>query len=137
MNFARYMIATGLAALPLALSLTLAAPAQANPEMAGQRGLSDSFATMDYNRDGKVDRDEFARAHPSLRPEAFAAIDVNKDLVITREEWEAFSKGHSKNMGMGAMPPADKGTPKAGKPGMITPPKGGAKGDKPMPPAAK
>ena len=110
------------AALPI-----VATPVQANPEPMGQRGFSDGFAAMDYNSDNKVDRDEFLRSHPNLRPEAFDAIDINKDKVITREEWDNFVKGHKMEMGM---PPADKGQDKgkmgkpAGKMG-ITPPKGG------------
>ena len=98
----KHLLAAGLAALPLLLANT----AQANPEMAGQRGLSDSFAAMDYNNDGKIDSTEFARAHPDLRPEAFSAIDLNGDKVITREEWEKFAKGHRMEM---SMPPSDKG----------------------------
>ena len=90
-----------LAALPL-----VATSAHANPEPMVQRGLSDSFAAMDYNNDGKIDSTEFARAHPDLRPEAFSAIDLNGDKVITREEWEKFAKGHRMEM---SMPPSDKG----------------------------
>lgn len=115
----KHLLAAGLAALPLLLANT----AQANPEMAGQRGLSDSFATMDYNRDGKIDRDEFAKAHPDLRIEAFDAIDINKDKVITREEWDNFAKGHKMKMSMPA--------PSSHAPHGITPPKDG----KPVPPA--
>ena len=96
----KHLLAATLVALPL-----VATQAQANNEPMGQRGLSDSFAAMDYNNDNKVDRDEFLKSHPSLRPEAFDAIDINKDKVITREEWEAFAKGHKKEL---SMPPADK-----------------------------
>ena len=131
MKSQHYLLATGL----LALSLCLAGPVQANPEAMGQRGLKDSFADMDYNRDGKVDRDEFLKAHPNLKPEAFNAIDVNNDMVITREEWDAFARGHKKELTMPGMG-TDKGAhkampPKHGAPG-IMPPKGG----KPVPPPA-
>lgn len=126
----RHLLAAGLVALPLMLAQT----AQANPELMGQRGLSDSFAAMDYNQDGKIDADEFARAHPDLRPEAFAAIDINKDKVITREEWEKFASGHKMKMSMPA--PSPKHAPHG-----ITPPKDGKpvapKDGKPVPPAAK
>ena len=126
----RLLLAAGLVALPLMLAHT----AQANPEMAGQRGLSDSFAAMDYNRDGKVDADEFARAHPDLRPEAFGAIDINKDKVITREEWDNFAKGHKMKMSMPAPEKGQMGKPASPKhaPHGITPPKDG----KPVPPVA-
>ena len=124
----RLLLAAGLAALPLLLANT----AQANPEMMGQRGLTDSFATMDYNRDDKVDRDEFARAHPDLRTEAFDAIDINKDKVIIREEWDNFVKGHKMKMDMPAPAPSSHA------PHGITPPKDGKpvapKGDKPVAP---
>ena len=124
----KHLLAAGLVALPLMLAHT----AQANPEMAGQRGLSDSFAAMDYNQDGKFDSTEFARAHPDLRPEAFAAIDINKDKVIIREEWDNFVKGHKMKMDMPAPAPSSHA------PHGITPPKDGKpvapKGDKPVAP---
>ena len=114
----KHLLAAALVALPL-----VATQAQANPEPMGQCGLSDSFAAMDYNNDNKVDKDEFLRSHPSLRPEAFDAIDINKDKVITREEWAAFAKGHKKEL---SMPPADKGNSGKTKDKLgITPPKAG------------
>ena len=79
------------------LCLFCAAPAPANPGMAGQsgKGAEASFARMDTKGDGKVTREAFFAAFPQMKEGAFAAIDANNDGIITREEWMNFSKGHA------------------------------------------
>lgn len=50
------------------------------------------FAQLDLNRDGKVDRDESAKANAAAlaarESNAFSQLDANKDGMISREEFK-------------------------------------------------
>ena len=89
-----------------------ATPAQARPEMAGQTAQS-RFDAMDENKDGGLSREEFFKALPSMREEAFGAIDTEANGSISMAEWNAFFSNHGKpaegEQGMGGM-----GQPKEG-----------------------
>ena len=75
--------------------------AQAMPDKAGAR-----FASADLNRDGFLDRKEFAKAFPTMKPEAFVLIDADKDGRIASAEWNGFFAGH----GMGQEAARNTGT---------------------------
>lgn len=97
---------------------------QAMPPMGGMQGGMDmskagqaSFDKMDADKDGKVSQEEFLKAHPGMKPEAFARIDKNGDKVITSEEWGQFMVGHSSmGGGQGGSPMGGMGMPPAGMP---------------------
>jgi len=74
-------------------------PAQAMPpgmSAGGAKAASpaDRFASADTDKDGYLNREEFAKAFAGLKPEAFDLIDKDKDGRISRDEWTAFSSGH-------------------------------------------
>lgn len=83
-----------------------ATPAQARPEMAGQTAQS-RFDAMDENKDGSLSREEFFKALPNMREEAFGAIDSDGNGSISIAEWNAFFSNHGKpaegEQGMGGM----------------------------------
>lgn len=95
---------------------------QAMPPMGGMQGGMDmskagqaSFDKMDADKDGKVSQEEFLKAHPGMKPEAFARIDKNGDKVITSEEWGQFMVGHSSmGGGQGGSPMGGMGMPQSG-----------------------
>ena len=97
---------------------------QAMPPMGGMQGGMDmskagqaSFDKMDADKDGKVSQEEFLKAHPGMKPEAFARIDKNGDKGITSEEWGQFMVGHSSmGGGQGGSPMGGMGMPPAGMP---------------------
>lgn len=102
---------TMLPAIACALCLGFAAGQEA--------GAADqaSFDKMDADKDGKVCQEEFLKAHPGMKPEAFARIDKNGDKVITSEEWGQFMVGHSSmGGGQGGSPMGGMGMPPAGMP---------------------
>ena len=85
---------TMLPAIAFAAGQEAGAADQAMPPMGGMQGGMDmskagqaSFDKMDADKDGKVSQEEFLKAHPGMKPEAFARIDKNGDKVITSEEW--------------------------------------------------
>ena len=64
-----------------------------------------------------MSQEEFLKAHPGMKPEAFARIDKNGDKVITSEEWGQFMVGHSSmGGGQGGSPMGGMGMPPAGMP---------------------
>lgn len=109
----------------LAVCALFAAPALANPKMAGQKQppaahLNDRFNKMDANGDGKVVLEEFRLAFPNMNEKAFAVMDLNGDNGIDRAEWFEFSEGHAK----GDVPGMRRGAPMNNIPGdpIIPPP---------------
>ena len=108
--------------LALAMALSIAASdAQARPEMVGENAFAERFTTMDADSDGKVSREEFAKALPTMRETAFDAMDENADGFLTLEEWQKAMAGHS---GMVSMPPSGMGEPAANSTGTSGAPKG-------------
>ncbi len=112
----------------LALALLLIFPlcAQAFPGNASggaQPGTAPSpetrFKNMDADQDGKVSREEFMRAFPNMREQAFVSLDADQDGFLSLEEWLSFSGGHSKNMS-GPLPPPQERTS-----GTLSTPQGG------------
>ena len=91
-----------------------ATPAEARPENAGQTAQS-RFAAMDENKDGSLSREEFFKALPSMREEAFGAIDTDAGGTISVAEWNAFFSNHGKpaegeqGMSMGQPQPKEGG----------------------------
>ncbi len=91
-----------------------ATPAEARPEMAGQTAQS-RFDAMDADKDGSLTREEFFKALPSMREEAFGAIDTDAGGSISVAEWDAFFSNHGKpaegeqGMGMGQPQPKEGG----------------------------
>lgn len=86
-------------------------PAFAMPGMAGKAALSERFASMDKDSDGKLSPEEFAEGLPQMRDTAFDMMDADKDGFISAEEWEKAMAGH---MGGMDMPPF--GMPMGGAP---------------------
>jgi hypothetical protein len=78
--------------------------------MPGTSGKNDKFATADTNKNGYLNREEFAKAFSGLKPEAFDFIDKDKDGKIVAEEWKAFSSGHGGHASGQTAPPAKKET---------------------------
>lgn len=76
------------------------------------------FEAMDTDKNGALSWEEFSTALPGMQRAAYDTIDSDKKDGISNAEWDEFSKGHSKGMGMGKGMPADgkKGMP------MIMPP---------------
>jgi hypothetical protein len=87
----------------------------ARPEKAGQNAEA-RFTAMDANRDGRVSREEFFAALPTMKEAAFAAIDEDGDGFLTLQEWNSFATGHGREdaqSGDNAPPvsPRDRKTP--------------------------
>lgn len=97
---------------------------------------ADRFAAMDTDKNEEVSWEEFEKAMPSMRKEAFETIDTNKNGAICRSEWDAFRQNH----GAQGMPQGMTGAPgmsgAKAMPGAQNPPAAPAK---PLiqPPAAK
>ena len=70
----------------LGFSLVNCAHHRKHPMM-GDKGMH--FEMMDTDKDGKVTRDEFDKAHGSM----FAKMDANKDGVITEDEGKPKKEG--------------------------------------------
>ncbi len=112
--------------IPCALVLGLAlaaAPAAAMP--GAGKSSAESFQKMDADKDGKVTREEFAKAHPGMKDSAFGMLDKDQNGCLSQEEWDSFMQGH------GAMQTQQGGAKAPGscpvKPGampMVTPPAG-------------
>jgi hypothetical protein len=79
-----------------------------------------TFAAMDKDGNGRVDREEFQAAFPNLKSKAFEAVDADADGTVSLEEWKAFRQAHT-GARQSAMPPGSYGTP-AGQP-LIRPPR--------------
>jgi Ca2+-binding EF-hand superfamily protein len=47
--------------------------------------LHELFRSLDLNKDGKIDRNEFSE---DMKKEAFSKLDKDKNGVISSEEWE-------------------------------------------------
>ncbi len=111
-----------------ALCCVLAGAAQAMPGAGAGNAMEAAKATFsraDANKDDSLSKDEFMSAFAGMKPEAFTAIDTDRDGTISRQEWQNFSINHSAGMGQqqgGGMPP-QKAAPAApqGLP-MVTPP---------------
>ncbi len=109
--------------LPLAMFLGLAlahGPALAMPGAGKSAG---SFQKMDADKDGKVSKEEFSKAHPGMKESTFSVLDKNGDGYLTQEEWDSFMQGH------GAMKAQQGAAPgscpvKPGAMPMVTPPAG-------------
>lgn len=88
-------------------SFAAAAPAMAMPGM--QSGSGDQaqleeqarksaeqfYQKADANHDNKLTKEEFMKALPNMKEQAFYAIDTNKDGSISLEEWMAFTVRHA------------------------------------------
>ena len=88
-------------------SFAAAAPAMAMPGM--QSGSGDQaqleeqarksaeqfYQKADANHDNKLSKEEFLKAQPNIKEQAFYAIDENKDGSISLEEWMAFTVRHA------------------------------------------
>jgi hypothetical protein len=85
---------TGLC-LVLAALIAFAPSGHARPERGGQNAEA-RFTAMDANRDGRVSREEFFAALPTMKEAAFAAIDEDGDGFLTLEEWSRFASGHGR-----------------------------------------
>lgn len=112
--------------LMLVFTFLISAAALATPDRA--QNVAGKFAQMDKNGDGSVSWEEFSAFYPQMHKAAFESIDASKDSLISLEEWQEFSSGHSRDRaasGMGAAASDGKG-------GMVMPPPGmGAKTDSP------
>ena len=81
--------------LPLAMFLGLAlvhGPALAMP--GAGKSSAESFQKMDADKDGKVSKEEFSKAHPGMKESTFGVLDKNGDGCLTQEEWDSFMQGH-------------------------------------------
>ena len=85
-----------LAAVGLLFSLSCSGSAM--PGMAGKGALSERFAAMDIDADGKLSPEEFAEGLPQMRDTAFGMMDADKDGFISAEEWENAMAGHMGGM---------------------------------------
>ncbi len=88
-----------------------------------QEKIQASFAKMDADKDSKVTRQEFVKAHPNMTEEAFTKIDTDRDEHLTVDEWSVFLAGHASGMRQapaGQIPPTS--APAAGQKPSITPP---------------
>lgn len=56
--------------------------------------MSGKFAAADTNKDGFLDKEEFAAAFPALKSEAFTLIDKDGDGRVSAAEWGSLSMGH-------------------------------------------
>lgn len=111
--------------IPCALVLGLAlaaAPAAAMP--GAGKSSAESFQKMDADKDGKVTKEEFAKAHPGMKESTFGVLDKDNNGCLTQEEWDSFMQGHGamKAQPGGAAPGACPVKP--GAMPMVTPPAG-------------
>ena len=111
--------------LPLAMLLGLAlahGPALAMPGTG--KSSAESFQKMDADKDGKVTKEEFAKAHPGMKESTFGVLDKDNNGCLTQEEWDSFMQGHGamKAQPGGAAPGA--WPVKPGAMPMVTPPAG-------------
>jgi Ca2+-binding EF-hand superfamily protein len=75
-----------------------AATASAQEEPAKQkRDPEKMFAKIDTNSDGKISKDEAAKAERPMLKEKFDEIDTNKDSFIDKEELKAFREKQKEN----------------------------------------
>lgn len=123
------LILSGILA-PLAYSPASAASMEEAHAAMQHRDPMDRFAAMDVDSDGRVSRDEFFKARPSLTEQAFSVLDADKDGFLSAEEWKTFSSGHGGSMGGPGMEAMMKGMRGMGGPRPAGPDAGGA-----MPPA--
>lgn len=83
-------------ATPAAAATPAPAAAVAAPQLPTKAQMDEdvkkNFAKMDLNHDGKVDRDESAKANAAAlaarESNAFGQLDANKDGMISREEFK-------------------------------------------------
>ena len=99
----------------------VSAPGAAASGVPGRLSSADVFASMDADRNGVLNWEEFHAAFPNMRQAAFERIDANHDVAIDRQEWDAFRLSHGKGgmggrMGMKPMPPASPASPDAAPP---------------------
>ncbi|MDO5538126.1 MAG: hypothetical protein Q4F72_11440 [Desulfovibrionaceae bacterium] len=125
--------------IPVLLCLSLT-PALAMPGMQAGGPADDqalmnaavkSFQKADTSKDDELSKEEFLKAYPSMKEEAFTAIDTDRNGSISRQEWQTFAIGHSMGRsgqgsgmpgGMGGMSmPPSHSTGGSGLP-MVTPP---------------
>ncbi len=57
-------------------------------------GYNAHFGDMDTNGDERVSWDEFKAYFPQTEPKVFATLDMNKDGVVDHDEWHAFKEAH-------------------------------------------
>ncbi len=106
--------------LAMAAFCLFAVPCMAMPGMQQQSGDQKELeeqakknATMFYekadtNKDGKLSKEEFLKALPNMKEQAFTVIDTDKNGSISLDEWISFTVRHAQ----GKQPMADdpKGT---------------------------
>lgn len=61
------------------------------------------YEKADTNKDGKLSKEEFLKALPNMKDQAFTVIDSDKDGSISLDEWMAFTVMHAQ----GKQPMAD------------------------------
>ncbi len=93
--------------LAMAAFCLFAVPCMAMPGMQQQSGDQKELeeqakknATMFYekadtNKDGKLSKEEFLKALPNMKEQAFTVIDTDKDGSISLDEWIAFTVMHA------------------------------------------
>ncbi len=94
----------GLATAALCL---FAAPCMAMPGMQQQSGDQKElmeqakknaqlfYEKADTDKDGKLSKEEFLKALPNMKEQAFTVIDADKDGSISMDEWIAFTVRHA------------------------------------------
>ena len=53
------------------------------------------YEKADTNKDGKLSKEEFLKALPNMKEQAFTVIDSDKDGSISLDEWMAFTVMHA------------------------------------------
>lgn len=81
-NFLRLMV--------LVSVLTAASAAAQDGTQKPKRDPEKMFASIDTNADGKISKDEAAKAERPMLKEKFDEIDTNKDSFIDKDELKAF-----------------------------------------------
>ncbi len=93
--------------LAMAAFCLFAVPCMAMPGMQQQSGDQKELeeqakknATMFYekadtNKDGKLSKEEFLKALPNMKEQAFTVIDTDKNGSISLDEWISFTVRHA------------------------------------------
>lgn len=99
------------------------APGTASGAPGATAPMGGKFAAADTDKDGFLNKEEFAAAFPGLKPEAFTLIDKDGDGRISAQEWGSLSMGH----GAQTPPPAGQENKAAGTLPVVPIPQGAGK----------